>query len=102
LTVFHAKGWVPPGDVVQPCRDQAGGLYAIVVNGNVDGEGTVAVNIPATTRSVTDVISGKPLELIANPVFEWEPIGAPFRQVRVVLPPGEGTLLRIELPAKNP
>jgi hypothetical protein len=96
LTVFHSKGWIPPGDVVQPFRDKQGNLYAIVVNGETEKEGTVAVNVPAETAKVTDLVSGQVLDLIKSPKYEWEPIGAPFKQARVVLPAGEGTLLKVE------
>jgi hypothetical protein len=103
LVAFHARGWVPPGDVVQPFRpvDQGGEaanvFYAVVVNGNIGKAIEVPVNLRGDVVTVTDLCTGQDLEIVHQSKFEWEPIGAPFGQVRVNLAPGDGTLLRLRL-----
>ena len=95
LSVFHSRGWIPSGDIVQEFRDPQGELYALVVNGDITKDGVVPVTIPSGTLTVTDMTSGANLPMTTKEVFPHEPIGPGFKQVRVTLPPGDGTLLRI-------
>ena len=55
----------------------------------------VPVNVRADVAQVVDAVSGQAVPLQTTPVSEWEPIGADFKQARVKLAPGEGTLLRL-------
>jgi len=105
LVAFHAKGWPTVGDVVQAFTTAAApapSFYAIVVNGNIDKGSEVPVNVRSDVVRVIDVVSGKALPLIANEVVSWEPIGKPFKQVRVKLEPGDGTLLQLVLRKAGP
>ncbi len=103
LIAWHAKGWVPPGDVVQVFRSTAKNAvpvyyYAVVVNGEVAGKQAreIPVNLRADVVQAIDLRTGQPVSLIAHEVQTFEPI-FPSRQARVRLAPGDGTLLKFVL-----
>lgn len=104
---FHAKGWIPPGDIVQvmrPVKAEAGNSrrYVVVANGEVDNPEprVVAVNFAPEVTRVVDLLTGEPVELSQQQVFEWEPVCAPFRQARLKLAPGAGTMLELTVETK--
>jgi hypothetical protein len=96
FVAFHAKGWPNVGDVVQPFIAPDGTYYLLVVNGNLAADADVPVNVAGEVETVTDVISGHAIPLISTARHSFEPIGKPFRQARVKLAPGDGTLLRLQ------
>jgi len=98
---FHSKGWIPPGDVVRVFRaaSRRPEYYVLVVNGGVQDKERrkVPVNLGPDVTGATDMRTGQKLELFSKSSLAWEPVFPPFHQVRVALPPGDGTLLRLEL-----
>lgn len=111
-TAFHSKGWIPPGDIVKvmqlrnPDAVRQPDRFAIVVNGNTKEAREVPVNVQSTVLRVVDTISGQSIPLRTKPAVTWEPVGYPFRQGRVKLAAGQGTLLRLvqapEVPPDKP
>ncbi len=99
FVAFHSKGWPRVGDLVRTFQDDKDNWYAVVVSGELKKEDVVPVNIIRDVETVTDLVSGADLPPITKPVHSWEPIGKPFRQVRVKLAPGSGTILRLQLKA---
>lgn len=93
---FHAKGWPDHGDVVRNFVDETdGSRYVVVVNGNLEEEAVIPVNVPREYLRALDICSGTELQSTDQYENHWAPIGAPFRQFKVSLPPGEGTLLKL-------
>ena len=100
---FHAKGWPGIGDYVRNFVDEGDGTrYVVVVNGNLTESAVIPVNVVKPVHVATDLCSGEELQAIDAYTSHWEPIGTPFRQFRVSLEPGSGTLLKLELTAPQP
>ncbi len=102
---FHSKGWIPPGDIVQVMRTEgrpAAEYFAIVVNGDMTQARDVPMNVQSNVVRVLDAATGKAIPLVRRAAVSWEPIGEPFRQARVALEPGAGTLVRLVLATEGP
>jgi len=94
---FHAKGWSDHGDTIANFVDEAdGSRYVVVINGDLNNEAEVPVNVPKRIERIEDLCSGA--EVVTTEEYDnhWAPIGTPFRQFRVKLAPGSGTLLRLQ------
>lgn len=96
LIAFHSKGWPRIGDMVRNFQTPDGTCYAVIVNGDIENKAEVPVNIQKSVTKITDMVTGRELETISKAKKSWEPIGAPFKQVRVKLLPGRGTILRLD------
>ena len=96
LAAFHAKGWPRVGDVVRAFADKQGTVYAVVVNGDLDKDAEVPVNVPDTTRTLTDLVSGQTVALSDKEAAMFMPLGRGFKQAQVKLGPGNGTILRLD------
>jgi hypothetical protein len=97
---FHAKGWIPPGDIVQVMKSRTPQkYYVIVANGEVDNPEprAIPVNFPPQVVKVTDLRTGEAVALTDKQELAWEPVCAPFQQARILLPPGHGTLLELTM-----
>jgi hypothetical protein len=92
---FTSKGWRPAGQVVSNFLDTKGGNYALVVSGDFVNESEIAVNIDPRFSKVTDLVNGQSIEVLNTEKNRWEPKG-PFKQIRVKLASGDGTLLKLE------
>ena len=91
---FTSKGWRPAGQVVQAYVDDSNAAYAVVVSGDLTAVSEIAVNIDPKFSKVTDLLSGEVLPFVqTSPQFE--PRG-PFKQVKVKLEAGDGTMLKLE------
>lgn len=93
---FHASNWSKIGDYVRNFMDKRDGTpYIVVVNGDLTKEAMIPVNIEVPFLSVTDLCTGETLIPEEDYQDNWRPIGKPFKQIKVKLQPGSGTLLRI-------
>ena len=96
LAVFHAQGWPRVGDVVRAFVDPKGTIYAVVVNGDLEKVAEVPVNVPDTTKTLTDMVSGQSVALSDKEAAMFQPLGKGFKQAQVKLGPGNGTILRLD------
>ena len=76
--------------------DKQGTVYAVVVNGDLDKDAEVPVNVPDTTRTLTDLVSGQTVALSDKEAAMFMPLGRGFKQAQVKLGPGNGTILRLD------
>ncbi|GEM_PF-1720563 len=107
MLAYHSKGWVPPGDVVQVMRTVVGKdgklpkkseYYVLVVNGDMETkERDVPVNIGPEVIKAVDMLTNNVLPMYNTGKWVWEPVGPPFKQLRVNLKPGHGTFIKLEI-----
>lgn len=125
LAAVDAKGWIPPGDVVQVMKTSVNGTpwtedrgrqtavsgqtsggktpepsvcYVLVVNGDLDTEDRSApVNVSGNVVKVVDLVTRKALPMSAQQADgNGNPAGRRSR-VCVPLAPGDGTLLELTM-----
>ena len=92
---FHAKGLPRVGDVVRAFGGPDGTRYVVAVNGDTEKDAEMSINVAADAVGVVDLVTGMPRTVMNKENASFEPIGPGFRQVRLKLPPGDGTLLEL-------